>query len=60
MRTWGFRGTVSARFVNALRHVLPRSQLAIVPGTGHGLFVEKPDLCNQIVLDFLADDGEAA
>lgn len=37
----------------ALRAGLPRSQLAVVPGTGHGLLVEKPDLCNQIIIDFL-------
>jgi pimeloyl-ACP methyl ester carboxylesterase len=37
----------------ALRAVLPRAQLAVVPGTGHGLFAEKPALCNALVLDFL-------
>jgi len=37
----------------ALRAGLPRSQLAIVPGTGHGLLMEKPDLCNQIIIDFV-------
>jgi len=35
---------------------LPNGELAIVPGTSHGLLVEKPDLCNQIILDFLALD----
>jgi pimeloyl-ACP methyl ester carboxylesterase len=37
----------------ALRNALQDAQLAIVPGTGHGLFAEKPDLCNRIVIDFL-------
>jgi pimeloyl-ACP methyl ester carboxylesterase len=32
---------------------VPESELAVVPGTSHGLLVEKPDLCNQIILDFL-------
>jgi pimeloyl-ACP methyl ester carboxylesterase len=32
------------------------AELAIVPGTSHGLLVEKPDLCNRIILDFLTTD----
>jgi pimeloyl-ACP methyl ester carboxylesterase len=32
------------------------SELAIVPGTSHALVVEKPDLCNRIILDFLRQD----
>ncbi|MBO1268665.1 alpha/beta fold hydrolase [Arthrobacter cavernae] len=39
----------------AFRAGLRRSQLAIVPGTGHGLLMEKPELCNNIIIDFLAD-----
>jgi pimeloyl-ACP methyl ester carboxylesterase len=35
---------------------LPRSELAIVPGTSHGLLVEKPELCHRIILDFLTND----
>ena len=38
----------------ALRDGLPDAQLAVVPGTQHGLFAEKPELCNRIVLDFLS------
>jgi pimeloyl-ACP methyl ester carboxylesterase len=38
----------------ALRDAL-RAQLAVVPGTGHGLFAEKPALCNRIVVDFLEE-----
>jgi pimeloyl-ACP methyl ester carboxylesterase len=37
---------------------LPDAGLAIVPGTSHGFLVEKPDLCNRIILDFL-DNGPA-
>jgi pimeloyl-ACP methyl ester carboxylesterase len=36
---------------------LADGELAVVPGTSHGLLVEKPELCNQIILDFL--EGEA-
>jgi pimeloyl-ACP methyl ester carboxylesterase len=42
----------------AFRAGLPRSQLAIVPGTGHGLLMEKPDFCNQIITDFLTEPVE--
>jgi pimeloyl-ACP methyl ester carboxylesterase len=35
---------------------LPDGELAVVPGTSHGLLVEKPELCNAMVLDFLAND----
>jgi pimeloyl-ACP methyl ester carboxylesterase len=39
----------------ALYRALRDAELAIVPGTSHGLFVEKPDLCNTMVVDFLAN-----
>ena len=35
---------------------LPQAELAVVPGTSHGLLPEKPDLCNQIIIDFLSKD----
>jgi pimeloyl-ACP methyl ester carboxylesterase len=35
---------------------LPLGELAVVPGTSHGLLVEKPDLCNLLIADFLAKD----
>jgi pimeloyl-ACP methyl ester carboxylesterase len=35
---------------------LPDGELAIVPGTSHGLLVEKPVLCNTIIMDFLNED----
>jgi len=36
---------------------LPDAELAIVPGTSHGLLVEKPELCNSMIVSFLADDA---
>jgi pimeloyl-ACP methyl ester carboxylesterase len=39
--------------VDALHRALPDAQLAIVPGTGHGLLADKPDLCNHMIIDFL-------
>lgn len=35
---------------------LPKGELAIVPGASHGLLVEKPDLCNKIMFDFMTLD----
>jgi pimeloyl-ACP methyl ester carboxylesterase len=35
---------------------LPTAELAVVPGTSHGLLVEKPDLCHAIITAFLAGD----
>ena len=32
---------------------LPAGELAVVPGTSHGLMVEKPELVNGLILDFL-------
>ncbi|MGH2994413.1 MAG: alpha/beta fold hydrolase [Solirubrobacterales bacterium] len=40
----------------ALYRGLPDAELAVVPGTSHGLLVEKPALCNTIIVDFLATD----
>ncbi|RZU10399.1 pimeloyl-ACP methyl ester carboxylesterase [Kribbella rubisoli] len=34
---------------------IPDAQVAVVPGTSHGLPLEKPDLVNRILLDFLGD-----
>ena len=35
---------------------LPNSELAVVPGTSHGLLPEKPELCNKVIIDFLSLD----
>lgn len=34
---------------------LAQAQLAVVPGTSHAVFVEKPELVNRLILDFLAE-----
>lgn len=36
---------------------VPAAELAVVPGTSHGLLVEKPALCNAILLDFFTNDA---
>jgi pimeloyl-ACP methyl ester carboxylesterase len=35
---------------------IPDAELAVVPGTSHGLLHEKPALCNTIIVDFLTMD----
>lgn len=40
----------------AMYRAIPDAELAVVPGTSHGLLVEKPDLCNRMILDFLSLD----
>jgi len=38
---------------------LPDADLAVVPGTSHGLLMEKPDMCHQLITDFLSQDPVA-
>lgn len=35
---------------------LPDAELAVVPGTSHGLLVEKPGVCNMLITEFLSKD----
>lgn len=50
---------VSAEHTLLLYRSITDSELAVVPGTSHALIVEKPDLCNRIILDFLTKDPAA-
>ena len=34
---------------------MPNAQLAVLPGTGHGLPADKPDLFNLLSTDFLME-----
>jgi pimeloyl-ACP methyl ester carboxylesterase len=43
----------------AMYESLPNAQLAIVPGTGHALFGDRPELCNRIVIDFLTEQRKS-
>jgi pimeloyl-ACP methyl ester carboxylesterase len=40
----------------AMYRAIPDAELAVIPGTSHGLLVEKPDLCNQIIETFLTTE----
>ena len=44
---------VSLEHSVALYRAIPGAELAVIPGTSHAAMLEKPALCNQIVLDFL-------
>jgi pimeloyl-ACP methyl ester carboxylesterase len=47
---------VSLEHAIALYRGVPDAELAVVPGSSHGLLVEKPALCNTIVVGFLTTD----
>jgi pimeloyl-ACP methyl ester carboxylesterase len=40
----------------AMYRAIPDAELMIVPGTSHGLLVEKPGLCNDVIVTFLTTD----
>ena len=40
----------------AMYRSLPEAELAVVPGTSHGLLAEKPGLCNSLITEFLTKD----
>jgi pimeloyl-ACP methyl ester carboxylesterase len=52
----GEAGSTTLAHADDVHHALPDSQLAIVPGTSHGLTMEKPHIVNQLIVDFLADE----
>lgn len=47
---------IAAEHTVALYRGIPDSELAVIPGTSHALIIEKPGLCNQIILDFLTGE----
>lgn len=50
---------VSLEHTVALFRGIPSSELAVVPGASHGVPIEKPELLNRIVLDFLETEPVA-
>ena len=52
----GDDGTMRVEDAAAVQRALPDAQLAVVPGTSHGLPLEKPHVVSRLVLDFLADE----
>lgn len=52
----GIAAEVRLEHAIAFYRNVPDCELAIIPGTSHGLLVEKPTLCDQIMLEFLTED----
>ena len=48
-------GEVRVDHLHAMHEAMPAAQLAIVPGTSHGLLADKPDLCNRMIAEFLGE-----
>lgn len=44
---------VRIEYSAALARALPDAQFAVIPGTGHGAPLQKPDVVNRLILDFL-------
>ncbi len=44
---------VTAEHSLALSRTIPNAELAVIPGATHMLLMEKPALCNAMMLDFL-------
>ena len=53
MRTFG---SSPLDHTSTLFGAIPNSELAVLPGASHLLTMEKPDLVNRLVLDFLEKD----
>jgi pimeloyl-ACP methyl ester carboxylesterase len=47
---------ISLEHTIAMYRAIPKSELATVPGTSHALLMEKADLANRIIIDFLSND----
>jgi pimeloyl-ACP methyl ester carboxylesterase len=56
----GDHDVVSLEHTIELFRSIPTAELAIVPGTSHYLAMEKPDLVNRLILDFLQHDPSPA
>jgi pimeloyl-ACP methyl ester carboxylesterase len=50
---------VSLEHTVALFRAVPNSELAVIPGASHAVVIEKPELLNRIVLDFLENEPVA-
>ncbi|PYI39576.1 hypothetical protein CVS30_02470 [Arthrobacter psychrolactophilus] len=50
----GDRGSIPPAHSLLIAASIPGAQLAIVPGAGHGLIAERPELISTLIRDFLA------
>jgi pimeloyl-ACP methyl ester carboxylesterase len=49
----GDNDVLTIEHVGQMKQAIPRAQLAVVPGTDHGVMFEKPELVNRMIRDFL-------
>ena len=47
---------VSLEHTAALYRAIPGSELAVVPGASHAVFMEKPELVNRLILEFVENE----
>jgi pimeloyl-ACP methyl ester carboxylesterase len=47
---------VSLEHAVSLYRTIPGSELGVIPGTSHGVLMEKPELVNRLVLDFVENE----
>jgi pimeloyl-ACP methyl ester carboxylesterase len=47
---------LSIEHAAAMQRALPDAQLAVVPGASHAVPMEKPELVNRLIVDFLAEE----
>jgi len=54
---WGERDTVFPLdgYGRPLKETLPRAKLVVVDQAGHGVYLDKPDEFNELLLDFLSE-----
>ena len=54
--TWGTRDcSYSFNQIQKLWRGIPNADLAVIPGAGHAAHLEKPDIFNRLVGDFLSE-----
>jgi len=49
-------GAMPLEHLAAVQRTLPNCQIAVIPGTSHGVTMEKPHIVNHLIIDFLADE----
>jgi pimeloyl-ACP methyl ester carboxylesterase len=52
----GDRDGVQPEHSAAMKRTFPDAQLAVLPGTSHAVPIERPELVNRMLLDFLSDE----
>lgn len=55
---WGRRDTeITPEMIADVRRLVPQLEFRPAPGAGHGIVLERPDLINRVVVEFLGREG---